>query len=53
MFTVLNNYRPVSNLTFLSNVVEKAGVSNLNKYLVNNNLNEKQQPAYKVVTALN
>jgi len=28
---VLNNYRPVSNLTFLSNVVEKAVAFHLNK----------------------
>jgi len=37
---ILNNYRPVSNLTFLSKVIEKAVAFLLNKYLINNNLNE-------------
>jgi len=37
---ILNNYRPVSNLTFLSKVTEKAVAFHLNKYLINNNLNE-------------
>jgi len=44
---ILNNYRPVSNLTFLSKVIEKAVVFHLNKYLINNNLNESLQSAYK------
>jgi len=30
---ILNNYRPVSNLTFLSKVIEKAVAFHLNKYL--------------------
>ena len=37
---ILNNYRPVSNLRFLSKVIEKAVAFHLNKYLINNNLNE-------------
>ena len=44
---ILNNYRPVSNLTFLSKVIEKAVAFHLNKYLINNNLNESLQSAYK------
>ena len=44
---ILNNYRPVSKLTFLSKVIEKAVVFHLNKYLINNNLNESLQSAYK------
>ena len=44
---ILNNCRPVSNLTFLSKVIEKAVVFHLNKYLINNNLNESLQSAYK------
>ena len=44
---ILNNYRPVSNLTFLSKVIEKAVAFYLNKYLINNNLNESLQSAYK------
>jgi len=37
---ILNNYRPVSNLRCLSKVIEKAVAFHLNKYLINNNLNE-------------
>ena len=45
---ILNNYRPVSNLTFLYKVIEKAVAFHLNKYyLINNNLNESLQSAYK------
>jgi len=44
---ILNKYRPVSNLTFLSKVIEKAVAFHLNKYLINNNLNESLQSAYK------
>jgi len=43
---ILNNYRPVSNLTILSNVIEKAVAFHLNKYLINNNLNKSLQSAY-------
>ena len=51
---ILNNYRPVSNLTFLSKVIEKAVAFHLNKYLINNNLNESNHYSLpiKVVTAL-
>jgi len=42
---ILNNYRPVSNLTFL--VIEKAVDFHLHKYLINNNLNESLYYAYK------
>jgi len=44
---ILNNYRPVSNLTFLSKVIKRAVAFHLNKYLINNNLNESLQSAYK------
>jgi len=45
---ILNNYRPVSNLIFLSKVIERAVDLHLNKYLINNNnLNESLQSAYK------
>ena len=37
---ILNNYRPVSNITFLSKVIERAVAFHLNKYLINNNLTE-------------
>ena len=44
---ILNNYRPVSNLTFLSKVIENAVSFHLTKYLINNNLNESLQSANK------
>jgi len=44
---ILNSYRPVSNLTFLSKVIEKTVAFHLSKYLINNNLKESLQYAYK------
>lgn len=44
---LLSNYRPISNLTFLSKSCEKVVASQLNKYLSANNLTEKFQSAYK------
>ena len=43
----LKNYRPVSNLSFLSKIVERAVTTCLNKYLFDNNLDEPLQSAYK------
>ena len=45
-YTILNNYRPVLNLTFLSKVIVLVAFY-LNKYLIYNNLNESLQSAYK------
>ena len=44
---ILNNYRSVSNLTFLSTIIEKAVAFHLNKYCINTNRNETLQSAYK------
>ena len=44
---MLNNYILVSNFTYLSTIIEKAVAFHLNKYLINNNLNESIQSAYK------
>ena len=44
---ILNNYRPISNLPFLSKLIERAVAIRLKKYLFNNNLNELQLSAYK------
>ena len=41
------NYRPVSNLAFVSKLIEKMVVSQLNLYLANNNLSEVFQSAYR------
>jgi len=46
-YYIVNNYRPVSNLLFLYKVIERAVVFHLNKYLINNNLDESQQSTYK------
>jgi len=41
------NYRPVSNLSFISKVVERAVAVQLNEYLVANNLLPRYQSAYR------
>ena len=41
------NYRPVSNLTFVSKVIERAVASQLNEYLVANYLLPRYQSAYR------
>ena len=43
---ILKNYRPVSNLSFLSKVLEKVVAAELNEYLKGNNLSEPHQSAY-------
>lgn len=45
--TQFSNYRPVSNLTFLSKAIEKLVANQLISYVNNNNLNEPLQSAYK------
>jgi len=50
---ILNNYRPVSNLTFLSKVIERVVAFHLSKYLININLNESLYSlSMKVVTVV-
>lgn len=44
---VLSNYRPVSNLPFLSKVLERIVAKQLKHYLVHNNLFDKFQSAYR------
>ena len=44
---VLKHYRPVSNLSFLSKVVESVIASQLRKHLEDNDLLEKMQSAYR------
>jgi hypothetical protein len=41
------NYRPVSNLSFTSKLLEKVVASQLNAYLSQNDLQESQQSAYR------
>ena len=42
----LQNYRPVSNLPFISKIIEKAVSEQLNQHLVTNNLRDPFQSAY-------
>ena len=44
---LLKNYRPVSNLSFLSKLIEKSVCCQLNSYLHQNNLYAKCQSAYR------
>ena len=43
----LSNYRPVSNLSFISKAIEKVVANQLISYINENNLNETFQSAYK------
>ena len=45
--TDLGNYRPISNLTFLSKVLERAAYEQISNYLGNNNLLPDNQSAYR------
>lgn len=44
---VLKNYRPVSNIAFLSKILEKIVCSQIEKYITDNNLDEIYQSGYK------
>ena len=44
---ILKNYRPVSNLTFISKVIEKVVSGRLNEHLINNSMFDPLQSAYR------
>ena len=44
---MLKNYRPVSNLPFVSKVLEKVVSSRIEEHLISNNLHEQHQSAYR------
>ena len=44
---ILKNYRPISNLTFLSKILEKVVARRLFTYMSENGLHEKMQSAYR------
>jgi hypothetical protein len=46
-FEEYSNFRPISNLKFLSKIIEKAVATQLMEHLANNNLEEPLQSAYK------
>ena len=43
----MKNFRPVSNLSFISKTLERVAVSQLQQYMMENNLHEKFQSAYR------
>ena len=43
----MKNYRPVSNLNFISKIIEKVVAKRLNEHLIENKLTEKMQSAYR------
>ena len=47
-FLQFKNFKPISNLKALSKIIEKNVALQLNNYLMNNNLHENFQSAYKV-----
>ena len=44
---ILKNYRPVSNLTFISKVIEKVVSGRLNEHLITNSMFDPLQSAYR------
>ena len=46
-FQVFSNFRPVSNLMFTSKLIEKASAHQLTSYILNNDIGEVFQSAYK------
>jgi hypothetical protein len=46
-FEEYSNFRPISNLKFLPKIIEKAVATQFMEHLVNNNLEEPLQSAYK------
>ena len=45
--SILNNYRPISNLTLLSKLIERVISKHLTDYLTTHNLTDPRQSAYK------
>ena len=44
----LKNYRPASNIQFISKIFEKIVTKKIDEYLVSNNLFDQMQSAYKI-----
>lgn len=45
--TVLSNYRPISNLPFLSKILEKAILKQLDEFLLKNKIHDKFQSGFR------
>ena len=44
---ILKNYRPVANLSFISKIIEKAIATQIHDHLINNDIVDNLQSAYK------
>ena len=44
---IMKNYRPVANLSFISKIIEKAIASQIHDHLINNDIVDNFQSAYK------
>ena len=44
---IFNNFRPISNLPFISKIIEKVVASRLNSHMISNDLHELMQSSYK------
>ena len=44
---ILKNYRPVANLSFISKIIEKVIATQIHDYLINNDIVDNFQSAYK------
>ena len=44
---ILKNYRPVANLSFISNIIEKSIATQIHSHLINNDIVDNFQSAYK------
>ena len=49
---ILKNYRPVANLSFISKIIEKAFATQIHSHLINNDIVDNFQSAYKTVTVV-
>ena len=45
---ILKNYRPVSNLSYISKLIEKAVASQINEHIAHNGISNENQSAYRV-----
>ena len=48
---ILKNYRPISNLQFLSKLIERVAVSRITEYMTDNKLHEPLQSAYRAFSS--
>ena len=47
-YEILKNYKPVANLLFISKIIEKANATQIHSHLINNDIVDNFQSAYKM-----